>query len=280
MSSGDFEKGQYSNRNFHFGVREHAMGGIINGMAVHRGLIPFGATFLVFSDYMRPSVRLSAFSSFPSIWVWTHDSIGLGEDGPTHEPIEQLTALRAISHLSVVRPADANETTEAWKYAIGHRNGPVGLLFSRQAVPTLDRNQFASASGLQKGAYILADLGKKKPEIIFMASGTEVSLIIAAGLQLASEGFGVRLVSFPSWDLFEAMDQDYRDSVLPPKVTNRIAVEAGVELGWEKWVLLAGKVICMHGYGASAPYKDLYKHFGFTPEAICAEARKMLKIQE
>jgi transketolase len=280
MSSGDFEKGQYSNRNFHFGVREHAMGGIINGMAVHRGLIPFGATFLVFSDYMRPSVRLSAFSSFPSIWVWTHDSIGLGEDGPTHEPIEQLTALRAIPHLSVVRPADANETTEAWKYAIGHRNGPVGLLFSRQAVPTLDRNQFASASGLQKGAYILADLGKKKPEIIFMASGTEVSLIIAAGLQLASEGFGVRLVSFPSWDLFEAMDQDYRDSVLPPKVTNRIAVEAGVELGWEKWVLLAGKVICMHGYGASAPYKDLYKHFGFTPEAICAEARKMLKIQE
>jgi transketolase len=280
MSSGDFEKGQYSNRNFHFGVREHAMGGIINGMAVHRGLIPFGATFLVFSDYMRPSVRLSAFSSFPSIWVWTHDSIGLGEDGPTHEPIEQLTALRAIPHLSVVRPADANETTEAWKYAIGHRNGPVGLLFSRQAVPTLDRNQFASASGLQKGAYILADLGKKKPEIIFMASGTEVSLIIAAGLQLASEGIGVRLVSFPSWDLFEAMDQDYRDSVLPPKVTNRIAVEAGVKLGWEKWVLPAGKVICMHGYGASAPYKDLYKHFGFTPEAICAEARKMLKIQE
>jgi transketolase len=279
-SSSDFEKGQYSNRNFHFGVREHAMGGIINGMAVHKGLIPFGATFLVFSDYMRASVRLSAFSSFPSIWVWTHDSIGLGEDGPTHEPVEQLAALRAIPHLSIVRPADANETTEAWKFAIKHRKGPVGLLFSRQAVPTLDRTQFANASGLQKGAYILADLGKKKPQIILMASGTEVSLIVPAGLQLASEGFGVRLVSFPSWDLFEATDQDYRDSILPPTITNRIAVEAGVEMGWEKWVLAAGKVICMHGYGASAPYKDLYKYFDFTPEVIGTEARKMLKIQE
>ena len=279
-SSGNFEKAQYSNRNFHFGVREHAMGGIVNGMAIHKGLIPFGATFLVFSDYMRPSVRLSAFSEFPSIWVWTHDSIGLGEDGPTHQPIEQLAALRAIPNLTVIRPADANETVEAWKFAIQHRKGPVALLLSRQAVPTLDRNRFNSAAGLQNGAYVLADLGKKKPQIILMASGTEVSLIVSAGLQLESEGVGVRLVSFPSWNLFEAKNQDYQDSVLPPEMKNRIAVEAGVALGWEKWVLPSGKVISMHGYGASAPYKDLYKYFGFTPEAICTAVRKMLKIQE
>ena len=201
-----FQPDTRGGRNFHFGVREHAMGSVVNGMALHKGLIPYGATFLIFSDYMRPAIRLSAISHIPSIWIFTHDSIGLGEDGPTHQPIEQLAALRAIPNLVVVRPADANEVVEAWKIAIQRKHGPTLLAFSRQATPVMDRQVLASADGLKKGAYILADLGLGAPQIILMASGTEVGLIVEAGSRLASEGISVRLVSFPSWELFEAQD--------------------------------------------------------------------------
>ena len=274
--SPDFQKATPEGRNFHFGVREHGMGSIINGMSVHGGVIPYGGTFLVFSDYMRPAVRLSALSHYPSIWVYTHDSIGLGEDGPTHQPIEHLAALRAIPNLVVIRPGDANEVTEAWKVAISRRHGPTALILTRQAIPVLDRTIYAPADGLQQGAYVLADMGDTKPEIILMATGSEVSLIIDAGARLASEGVNVRLVSFPSWELFEAQDEAYRDLVLPPEIKTRLSVEAAVSQGWEKWVGDQGDCISVERFGASAPYKIIFENYGLTVENVIQRARQLI----
>ena len=271
-----FQKDSPQGRNFHFGVREHGMGGIVNGMAVSGGVIPYGGTFLVFSDYMRPAIRLSALSHYPSIWVYTHDSIGLGEDGPTHQPVEHLAALRAIPNLVTIRPADANEVREAWKVAIARRDGPTALVFSRQAMPTLDRKVYGPAEGLQRGAYVLADLGNVKPELILMASGSEVGLIVEAGARLAKTGISVRLVSFPCWELFEAQGNFYQDSVLPPKVFKRLSVEAGISQGWERWVGEKGTSISIDKFGASAPYKTIYEEYGLTSEAIIARAHYML----
>jgi transketolase len=272
---GSFQPDHYEGRNLHFGVREHAMGSIVNGMAAHKGFIPYCATFLVFSDYMRPAVRLSALSHFQAVWVYTHDSIGLGEDGPTHQPVEHLAALRAIPQLVVLRPADANEVSMTWKVAV-KRKGPTVITLTRQAVPTIDRNVFAPASGLEKGAYVLKDFGELRPQIILMASGSEVPLIVEAGSRLAAEGFGVRLVSFPSWELFAEQDPGYQHSVLPGSIPARIAVEAGVSMGWERWVGPAGRVISVNKFGASAPAKVVFQKYGFSVENILSQAHEMI----
>ncbi len=272
-----FSKEHPEGRNFHFGVREHGMGAIANGMSVHGGVIPYVGTFLVFSDYMRPSIRLSALSHYPVIWVFTHDSIGLGEDGPTHQPIEHLAALRAIPNLVVIRPADGNETREAWKAALQNRSGPTVLAFTRQNVPELDRSIFAPAKGTLRGAYVLADLGDNDPELILMSSGSEVSLIVEAGLNLVAEGVNVRLVSFPSWELFEKQDVVYRDEVLPPQIKTRIAVEAGVTMGWSRWTGPNGLVIGLDHFGASAPYEEIYESFGLSVADITARAEKLIR---
>jgi transketolase len=271
-----FQSESPEGRNFHFGVREHAMGAVVNGMAVHGGVIPYGATFLVFSDYMRGALRLSALSRIGSIWVFTHDSIGVGEDGPTHQPVEHVTSLRLIPNLVTLRPGDANETTQAWKIAIERRDSPTALVLSRQSTPTLDRSKFASAGNVKKGAYVLADLGKKEPEIILMASGTELDLIVAAGEQIAADGTGVRLVSMPSWELFLAEGQSYIDDVLPPSINLRIAVEAGVTLGWERWVGNQGLILGVNRFGASAPAEMIYKEYGLTVENVVAKAKMLL----
>jgi transketolase len=274
--SPDFQHKTPEGRNFHFGVREHGMGGEINGMAVHGGVIPFGGTFLIFSDYMRPAIRLSALSHYPSIWLYTHDSIGLGEDGPTHQPVEQLASLRAMPNLVVIRPADANEVTEAWKVAISRRNGPTALILTRQALPVLDRAIYAPANGLQKGAYVLADLGDADPELILMASGSEVSLITGAGERMAGEGVNVRLVSFPSWELFAEQDESYRLQVLPSRIKNRLSVEAGVAQGWERWLGEQGESISVERYGASAPYKTIFEHYGLTVDNVIQRAYQLI----
>jgi transketolase len=274
FSFGDEDR---SGRNVHFGVREHGMGAIVNGLSYHGGMIPFGATFLVFSDYMRPSIRLSAISHLGSIWVFTHDSIGVGEDGPTHQPVEHLAALRAIPNLVTLRPADANEVRVAWKIAIENRHRPTALALTRQALPTLDRNLYGSEEGVRKGAYVLADLGSGEPQIILMASGSEVALIVAAGKQLAEQGFAVRLVSFPSWELFNDQDAAYRDSVLLPGIRRRIAVEAGITQGWGGWVGDGGRVIGLNRYGASAPAGEIFKYLGFTVENVVQTALELLK---
>jgi transketolase len=263
-------------RYLHFGVREHGMGSIVNGLAYHKGLIPFGATFLVFTDYMRGAIRVGALSHVPSIWVMTHDSIGLGEDGPTHQPVEHLAALRAIPNLVVIRPADANETKEAWRIAVERKNGPTLLALTRQAVPTLDRTKVAPESGLLKGAYVLCDLGKGAPEIILMASGSEVSLILGGAEKLVELGHNVRVVSFPSWELFEVTDAAYKESVLPSKIKPRLAVEMGIRQGWDRYIGANGEMIGMHGYGASAPIKVLLEKFGFTVENVVSAALKLL----
>ncbi|MBP6016252.1 MAG: transketolase [Candidatus Promineofilum sp.] len=263
-------------RNVHFGVREHAMGAIVNGLAYHGGIIPYGATFLVFSDYMRPPIRLAALSHLGSVTVFTHDSIGVGEDGPTHQPIEHLAALRTIPNLLVLRPADANEVREAWKATITHRHRPSALILTRQDVPTLDRARFAPAAGLHKGAYVLADLGEGRPEIILMATGSEVGLIVDAGQQLAEKGVSVRLVSFPSWELFADQDADYREEVFPPDVTRRLAVEAGIAQGWYKWVGSQGSVLALDRFGASAPAKEVFENLGITAAHIVEMAGKLL----
>ncbi len=260
-----FQKDSYAGRNFHFGVREHAMGSVLNGMAVFGGLIPYGATFLVFADYMRPAIRLAALSHYPTIFIFTHDSVGLGEDGPTHQPIEQLTSLRIIPNLVVIRPADANETAQAWKVAIERRNGPTVLALTRQNVPTLD-----TTVQVEKGAYIVKDFGT--PEIILMASGSEVGLIFESAQKLADEGMGVRVVSFPSWELFEKQDEAYRESVLPKNIQKRLAVEAGAGIGWERY---AQSVISIEHYGASAPAKVIFEKFGFTVENVIAKAKSI-----
>ncbi|MCX6055002.1 MAG: transketolase [Chloroflexi bacterium] len=263
-------------RYLHFGVREHAMGAILNGIAYHRGLIPFGATFLVFSDYMRGALRISAFSHLQVIWVMTHDSIGLGEDGPTHQPIEHLATLRAIPNMTVIRPCDANETSEAWRVAINNRTGPTIIALSRQALPTIDRNQYCSQKLTQNGAYVLADIGEGPIELILMASGSEVDLIMQTAIKLAAEGHVTRVVSFPSWELFKKMDQNYQDSVFPPKIKNRIAVEMGTTQGWEKWVGDDGLIVGIEKFGASAPYKILLEEYGFSVENIYQKAHALI----
>jgi transketolase len=275
-SSEAFQADNPSGRNIHFGVRENGMGSIVNGLAYHGGFLPYGSTFLVFSDYMRPAIRLSALCHLHSIWIYTHDSIGLGEDGPTHQPVEHLVSLRAIPNLSVIRPADANEVREAWISAI-ESNGPTTLVFSRQNLPTIDRSKFSDAKGLRKGAYVIANLGDKDPEIILMASGSEVQLIVEAGKKLSEEGIGVRLVSFPSWDLFNKQSKRYKDSILDPAIKNRVSVEAGIGLGWEKWVGEKGKMISIETYGASAPAGTLFKEYGFTVEDVYKTAKESLK---
>jgi transketolase len=265
---GDFEPGNYGGRNLRFGVREHAMGAILNGMALHSGLIPYGATFLIFSDYMRPTIRLAALMEQHVIYVFTHDSIFLGEDGPTHQPIEQLMALRAIPGLTVIRPADANETAIAWKVAMQHRHGPVALALTRQNVPTFDRTRYASAEGLMRGAYIMADSDGSPPEIILIGTGSEVQLVVAAQERLAEQGIAARVVSMPSWELFMAQPQEYRDHVLPPNVKKRLAVEAGDKLGWCEFVGPEGHVTGLSHFGASAPAQVLATQFKLTPEWV------------
>ena len=266
----------YGGRNLHFGVREHAMGAIANGLAVHGGIIPFTATFLIFSDYMRPPIRLAALMEQGVIFVFTHDSIALGEDGSTHQPIEQLASLRAIPNLLVVRPCDANETAVAWSLAIETRNRPVALILTRQDVPTLDRGQFASADGLRRGAYVLADAPKGKPDIILIATGSEVSLIVAACQKLTENEINVRMVSMPSWELFADQSQEYRDLVLPPSVHARLAVEAGVTQGWRKYVGDGGDVIGVDRFGVSAPGKIVMREYGFTVANVYERAMKLL----
>jgi transketolase len=274
--SGDFQAGAYGNRNLRFGVREHAMGGIVNGMAAHGGLIPFSATFLVFSDYMRGSIRLAAVSEFPSIFVFTHDSIGLGEDGPTHQPVEQIMALRLIPNLEVIRPADANEAAAAWRCAIMNRDHPTVLAFTRQSLPVLDAS-VGIMEGVDRGAYTLSDAPGGQIDLIVIATGSEVHLALAAQKLLAEKGVKARVVSMPSWERFERQSQRYRDSVLTPEVTARVAVEAGVTTGWQKWVGEHGLAIGLDRFGASAPYKDIYKHLGLTPERIAERALALLE---
>jgi transketolase len=273
--AGDFEAASYGGRNLHFGVREHAMGAIANGLALS-GLRPYTGTFLIFSDYMRPPTRLAALMELPVVFVFSHDSIGLGQDGPTHQPIEQLAALRAIPGMMVIRPCDANETAEAWRVILGQTKMPACLALSRQAVPTLDRARYAPASGLARGAYVLADLEGGDPEVILMATGSEVSLCIDAYETLKGEGVRARVVSMPSWDLFEAQDEAYRLTVLPPTVAARVAVEAAAELGWDRYIGPQGEALVMRSFGQSAPIKALQTAFGFTPAHVLEAARRQL----
>jgi transketolase len=277
--AGTFTADERAGRNLHFGVREHVMGAIANGMAVS-GLRPYTGTFLIFSDYMRPPTRLAALMKAPSVFVFSHDSIGLGQDGPTHQPIEQLAALRAIPGLITLRPGDANETAEAWRTILGQTEKPACLILSRQAMPTLDRKTYASARSLAKGAYVLGDSPGGAPQVILMASGAEVGLCVAAAQTLEADGVRVRLVSMPSFDLFEAQPPAYRRVVLPPDIFARVAVEAASPLGWDRYAGPTGEILAMHGFGASAPGAALMQHFGFTPAHVVAAARRQLKSKE
>jgi transketolase len=270
------EHGDYTGRNIHFGVREHAMGSIVNGLAAHGGFIPYGATFLVFSDYMRPPIRLAALMGLHVVHVFTHDSIALGEDGPTHQPVEQLASLRAIPNAIVIRPADANETAVAWKVAVETRDRPVLLALSRQKLPTLDRQRYASAEGLRQGAYVLADAANGQPSLILIASGSEVPLIVEAAKRLSEEGVAVRCVSMPSHELFEAQPQGERDKVLPPSVTARLAVEMAATQGWDKYIGPHGAMLGIDRFGASAPGETVVREYGFTVEQVCNVARALL----
>lgn len=267
----------YAGRNVHFGVREHAMGAIANGLSAHGGFIPYASTFLIFSDYMRPSIRLAALMRLHVVYVFTHDSIALGQDGPTHQPVEQLASLRAIPDLIVIRPCDANETAVAWRVAIASRDRPVALILTRQDLPTLDRRRYAAAEGLRNGAYILADAPDGKPVLILIATGSEVNLILQAAERLQNDGIAVRCVSMPSWELFDALPRAKRDAVLPPSVTARLAVELGVAQGWHRYVGDAGDVLAVQQFGASAPADILLREYGFTVDNVCAHARALLK---
>jgi transketolase len=265
----------HAGRNIHFGIREHAMGAILNGMCHTRGLLPFGATFLIFSDYMRPPMRMAALMGLAPIYVFTHDSIGVGEDGPTHQPVEQVCGLRSVPNLAVIRPCDANETAQAWKTALLKRSGPTALVLTRQGLPTLDRNQYAGAELLERGAYVLArEEGELK--LILLASGSEVQHALAARDELQSDGIGTRVVSFPSWELFEQQEKAYREEVLPPSCRKRLAIEAASPMGWERYVGLDGAVIGMDGFGASAPGNKLMEHFGFTSANVVKKAHQLL----
>ncbi len=274
--AGHFSGEDRTGRNLHFGIREHAMGAAINGLALSK-IRAFGSGFLIFSDYMRAPMRLSALMEIPSIFIFTHDSIGVGEDGPTHQPIEQLASLRALPAFITIRPGDANEVAEAWRLTMELRHEPVALVLSRQAMPTLDRSRYASSAGVRQGAYVLADAPRGEPEVILMASGTEVALVVAAHEQLVADGVRSRVVSMPSWKLFEQQPADYRAAILPPSVTARVAVEQASAFGWDRYVGLTGTTIAMRGFGASAPLKDLQSRFGFTPEAIVEAARRQLE---
>jgi transketolase len=269
------QPGGFHGRNIHFGVREHAMGAILNGMALHGGVIPYGGTFFVFSDYMRPAIRLAALMELPVIYVFTHDSIGLGEDGPTHQPVEHLAALRTIPNLVVIRPADAAETAEAWRVALEHQDGPVALALTRQKLPALERPAGATAAELKRGAYVLAD-AKGTPDVILLASGSEVEIAVEARSRLAQQGVQARVVSMPSWELFEKQPPAYQDQVLPPEVNARVAIEAAVPQGWERYVGQEGLVIGLDRFGASAPYEVLMEEFGFTAENVTSRTLELL----
>lgn len=274
-NTGDFQAGSYGGRNLHFGVREHAMGAALSGLSLAK-IRAFGGTFFNFSDYMRPTIRLAAIMELPVIYIYTHDSIGLGEDGPTHQPVEQLPSLRAVPGLMLMRPADANEVVEAWKVIMQLRHEPAALVLTRQAVPTFDRTKYASAAGVSKGAYILADAPDAKPDVILMGSGSEVQLCIGAYEQLKTEGIKARVVSMPSWDLFEHQSDDYKEEVLPPEVKARVAVEQASTFGWSQYVGPTGKVVGMHTFGASAPLKELLKKFGFSPDKVVEAAKEAM----
>ncbi len=274
--AGDFEAGSYGGRNFHFGIREHAMGAILNGMALVK-VRPYGSGFLIFSDYGKMPLRLAAIMEIPVIYVFTHDSIGVGEDGPTHQPVEQLASLRAIPHLYTIRPCDANEVVEAWKVILQWRHEPAALILTRQALPTLDRGKYAPASGLAKGAYVLADAADGRPDVLLLATGSEVSLCVQAYEQLKAEGVKARVVSMPCWEIFEDQPAEYRDSVFPRNVTARVAVEQASNFGWHQYVGPTGAVIAMRTFGASAPLRELQKKFGFTAEAVAKAAKEQLK---
>ncbi len=276
--AGDFQHGSEGGRNLHFGVREHAMGSILTGMALSK-VRPYGSGFLIFSDYGRPAIRLAAMMGVPVIYVFTHDSIGVGEDGPTHQPIEQLASLRAIPGLVTIRPGDANEVAEAWRVMMQMPHAPVALALTRQALPTLDRTRYAPADGLARGAYVLADAGNGVPEVLLLTSGSELSLCVRAYETLAEQGIRARVVSMPSWELFERQSQEYRDDVLPPGVTARVSVEQSAVFGWSQYVGLTGTSLGMTSYGASAPLKDLIPHFGFTLDRVVAAARQQVERQ-
>jgi transketolase len=280
-SSADFQPGQYQNRNIHFGIREHAMGSTMNGMALYGSVIPFGGTFQTFSDYMRPAIRLAALSHIRVLFVFTHDSIGLGEDGPTHQSVEHLAALRAIPNLAVIRPCDAAETREAWRAALLRDNGPTSFALSRQKVDVIDRKKFADARGLHKGAYVLAEAEDKtgksvEPKLILIATGSEVGLAIKAREQLTRQGIATRIVSMPCWEFFDAQPARYKESVLPSNVRARLAIEAGVSLGWTKYVGDAGDTLTVDRFGASAPAEDVFREYGFTVENVIKKAKKLI----
>jgi transketolase len=274
--AGDFQADTPAGKNLHFGIREHAMVAVVNGLSLSK-LRSFGATFFIFSDYARPAIRLSALMELPTILVFTHDAMGDGEDGPTHQPVEQLTSLRAIPGLVTLRPGDANEVVEAYRYIMQLRHKPAVLVLSRQALPTLDRNRYASASGVTHGAYVLADVPSGNPEVILIASGSEVSLAVDAHETLMAEGIRSRVVSMPSWDIFDHQTQEYRDFVLPPKVKARVAVEQASTFGWERYVGSSGRIIGMKTFGASAPLKELQRKFGFEPDEVVAAAKELLR---
>jgi transketolase len=273
--AGDFQAGNPAGKNLHFGIREHAMAAIVNGLSLSK-LRAFGATFFIFSDYARPAIRLSALMELPSIFIFTHDAMGDGEDGPTHQPVEHLASFRAIPGLITLRPADANEVVEAYRYIMQMRHKPAVLVLSRQPLPTLDRDKYAHASGVAFGAYVLADAPGGNPEVILIATGSEVSLAVDAHEKLIAEGIGSRVVSMPSWDIFDHQTQEYRDSVLPPRVKARIAVEEASTFGWERYVGTSGRIIGMKTFGSSAPLKELQKHFGFEPDLVVATVRELL----
>ena len=272
---GEFKKDK--GPNIHFGIREHAMGAILNGLALSKTLIPYGGTFLVFSDYMRPAIRLAALMKLPVIYVFTHDSIGLGEDGPTHQPIEHIASMRAMPNLTILRPADANETAEAWKAALLIRQGPTALVLSRQNLPVLDRRLYGSAAGLHKGAYVLSDADSGNPDLILIGSGSEVHLLLAAQDQLKARRIAARVVSAPSWELFQKQPAEYKERVLPSRIRARLAVEAGSSFGWERFVGLDGEIIAIDRFGESSPDKVLFKEFGFTVDNVVNKAEALLK---
>ena len=273
--AGDFQAETPGGKNLHYGIREHAMGAIVNGLSLSK-LRAFGATFFIFSDYARPAIRLSALMELPTIFVFTHDAMGDGEDGPTHQPVEQLASLRAIPGLVTLRPADANEVVEAYRYIMQLRHKPAVLVLSRQPLPTLDRSKYAPASGVAHGAYVLADAPGGNPEVILIATGSEVSLAVDAHEKLLAEGIRSRVVSMPSWDIFDHQTQEYRDSVLPPDVKARVAIEQASTFGWERYVGASGRIIGMKTFGASAPLKELQKKFGFEPDQVVAAAKRLI----
>ena len=270
-----FSAERYDGRNFHFGIREHAMGAVLNGMALTKGIIAYGATFLIFSEYMRPPIRLAAIMKIRPIFIYTHDSIGLGEDGTTHQPVEQLISLRSIPNITVIRPADANETVQAWRVALEHTDGPVALILTRQGLPVIDQDKYTKASELEKGAYVLSD-SDNEPQLILIGTGSEVSLLLEAQKKLKEQNIAARVISMPSWELFEKQDAAYKEKVLPTRLKKRLAVEAGSTLGWHKYVMDEGEVLGVDGFGHSAPAEDLFKLFGFTVENIVNKAKNLL----